>query len=157
MKNFKLARLLIPFSGAITGIAFGWLIASCILPLFTGCATLDPNADPFVVRTEQVQKQADATFDFLLGVDNADRGFWRTNAPAFHNFCEYLRTPIPVSPTHNSPRILAIERNVQDLKVQYKDNRSAGNSNLLYQISSELRLLVLQGNSWSNIVSTPNR
>jgi len=145
MRTFKLTGLLLPLLAAVAFIA---------LPLLPGCATLDPNADPFVVRTEQVQKQADATFDFLLGVDNADRGFWRTNAPALHNFCEYLRTPIAVSPTHNSPRILAIERNVQDLKVQYKANRSAGNSNLLYQISSELSLLVLQGNSWSNIVST---
>lgn len=125
--------------------------------LLNGCATLDPNADPFVVRTEQLQKQADATVDFVLGVDNADRGFWRTNAPAFHNFCEYLRTPIPVSPTHNSPRVLAIEANVQQLKVQYKANRSAGNSNLLFQVSSELAVLVSQAGSWSNIVTISTR
>lgn len=125
-----------------------------VVALLDGCATLDPNADPLVVRTEQIQRGADATFDFVLHVDNADRGFWRTNAPAFHTFCEGLRTMVPYG-TGTIQRVLAAELNVQQLKVRYKTNRDSGNSNALFQASSALSTLVVQANSWSNIVTLP--
>jgi len=92
------------------------------------CATLNPGADPLVVRTEQVQAGADATVDFVLNIDQSNRGFWLTNAPAFHNFCEYLRTRVPNAapggPPHDSPRVLAIEENVQRTAARNSVNSS---------------------------------
>lgn len=124
-------------------------------PLFLhGCATLDPNASPFIVHTEQVQASAKASVQFILSVDNFNRQFWITNAPALHNFCEYLRAPIPPA---NHSRATTIQLNVQTLKVRYKENRSAGNSNALYLVVSELDVLGAQANSWSNIVSLSSR
>jgi aconitase B len=59
---------------------------------------------------------ASATFDLLLRVDNTDRGFWRTNAPAFHQFCEWLRTPTPYQ-AQTVPRCVALQLNVDDLRL----------------------------------------
>lgn len=126
----------------------------CALGFVVGCATLAPGADPFVVRVEQSQTMADVTFDFVLHIDQADRGFWRTNAPAFHNFCSWLRTPVPYSTT-NLPRVIALQVNVADLKGAYKTGRTAGNSNALYSAWAVLSAAVGQANSWSNIVVIP--
>lgn len=137
-----------------TALFAGFLLAA--LPLVPGCATLK-GADAFMVRVEQGQVIADSTVTFVLTIDQADRGFWRTNAPAFHNFCEYLRTkvpnPTPADPGHKSPRVLAIEENVHQLKETYKFDKSAGNSNALYIAFDELNTLVSQAASWSNIVT----
>lgn len=122
--------------------------------LFSGCATLEPGADPFVVRVEQTQEGAKATLDLAVHLDNADRGFWRTNAPAFHQFCEWLRTPIPYK-GETLQRGLEIQENVQDLKVEYKQSRTTYNSNLLWSAYAVLSQAVSQANSWSNIVSSP--
>ena len=122
-----------------------------ILFLF-GCATLNPGADPFVVRIEQGQSVAQSTFDFVLNLDNADRGFWKTNAPAFHQFCEWLRAPVVYS---NSPlqRVIAIQANVQDLKVAYKSARDAGHSNTLFLSWTVLDTALGQAGAWSQIVT----
>jgi hypothetical protein len=131
------------------------LSVSCILVLI-GCATLSPNADPFVVRVEQTQNTAKATFDFVLRVDNADRGFWETNAPAFHNFCEWLRTPLFYDLNNtNVPRCVLMQLDVQDVKLKYKSSRDDGNSNALYTVWVALDTALRQSSSWSNIVSTP--
>ena len=122
------------------------------LLLILGCATLDPGANAFIVRVEQGQGIAQPTFDLVLNLDNEDRGFWRTNAPAFHSFCEWLRAPVIYS---NSPlqRVIAIQANVQDLKMAYKASRDAGHSNALFNTWIVLDAAIGQASSWSTIVT----
>lgn len=135
---------------SLTAIIFG-LVA---------CAHLQPGADPLVVRVEQGLTGAKATFDMVLHVDNADRGFWRTNAPAFHNFCSWLRTPMPYTAPDfltftNMPRASLMQLNVQDLKLAYKASRTSGNSNALWTAWTVLDTSLNQASSWQLIVSTP--
>lgn len=124
------------------------------LVLLASCATLNPGADPFVVRVEQTQAVASSTFDFVLRFDNANRPFWRTNAPAFHSFCEWLRTPQDYRGT-NMARAVVIQLNADDLKLAYKNAKTAGNSNALYLAWTVLSEAILQSTSWSNIVVSP--
>lgn len=131
------------------------LIAGLTLMIFgVGCATLNPGADPFVVRVEQTQTAAGATFDFILRLDNADRGFWRTNAPSFHSMCEWMRTPQPYG-SNSLARCVVMQLNVDDLKIAYRASRSTGSSNALYSAWMVLNTLLAQSQSWSNIVSSP--
>lgn len=127
--------------------------------LLVGCSTLNPNADPFVVRVEQAQTTAYATFDFVLHMDQANRGFWMTNAPAFHGFCEWLRTPMTYTsmgtPRADVPRCVVMQLNVDDVKVAYKLAKTSGNSNALYLAFATLNAALGQAASWSNIVSSP--
>lgn len=125
----------------------GWVI---------GCATLQPGADPFVVRVEQTQSAANATFDFILRIDNSDRGFWRTNAPSFHSMCEWLRTP-QLYGSNALPRAVVMQLNVDDLRLAYKASRSTGSSNALYSAFAVLQTALSQSVSWSNIVVSPIR
>lgn len=125
-----------------------------LLALLVSCATLSPTAEAFVVRVEQTQTAASATFDFILHLDNADRGFWRTNAPAFHQTCEWMRTPTAYG-SNSMPRIVVVQLNVDDLKLAYKASRTVANSNALYSAWTILNGLVSQAASWSNIVTTP--
>jgi len=122
------------------------------LLLILGCATLDPGANAFIVRVEQGQSIAQPTFDLVLNLDNDARAFWRTNAPAFHAFCEWLRAPVIYS---NSPlqRVIAIQANVQDLKMAYKVSRDAGHSNALFNTWIVLDAAIGQAGSWSQIVT----
>lgn len=122
--------------------------------IVVGCATLNPGADPLVVRVEQVETSASATFDMVLRVDNAQRGFWITNAPAFHNFCEWLRTQTPYS-TNTVARCVAMQLNVDDLKLAYKSAKTTGNSNALYTAFGVLTAAVGQASAWETIVTTP--
>lgn len=130
------------------------LIFSLALLVFAGCATLEPGADAFVVRVEQTQTIASATTDMILRIDNADRGMWRSNAPAFHAFCESLRTPVPYG-SNTLSRVVVIQLNVDDLKLAYKASRSTGSSNALYSAWYVLNALTLQASSWSNIITSP--
>lgn len=124
------------------------------LALLLGCATLKPGADPFVVRVEQTQSVAMSTFDFVLHLDQSNRPFWRTNAPGFHNFCEWLRTPQPYGGT-NVPRCIAMQANLDDLKAAYKASKTAGSSNVLWNAWSVLNAAISQSGSWSNIITSP--
>ena len=124
-----------------------------LLALFISCATLNPGADPFVVRVEQAQTGASATFDFLLHLDHANRSFWKTNAPEFHKFAEWLRTPQPYG-TNTFARAVVIQLNLSDLKLEYKAAKTAGNSNALYTALAVLKAAMAQCNSWSNILTS---
>lgn len=131
------------------------LLALVALPLFLfwaamGCAHLQPGADPLVVRTEQTEQLAVSTFDLVLGVDNDNRPFWRTNAPAFHEFCEWLRQPQTVG-TNTLPRSLAIVRSLDDIKVAY--TRSQADSNSVVTALSTLNATMLQATSWLTIIT----
>lgn len=119
-----------------------------------GCAVLQPGADPFVVRVEQSQSAAMASFDFVLHLDHANRSFWKTNAPEFHQFAEWLRTP-QMYGTNPVSRCVAIQLNVDDLKLAYKQAKTAGSSNALWNAWTVLNAAILQSTSWSNIITTP--
>jgi hypothetical protein len=125
-----------------------------VVALIMGCATLNPNADVFVVRVEQAQTAANATFDFVLHMDNANRSMWMTNAPAFHNYCNWLRTPQAYG-AQSVSRAVAMQLNVDDLKAAYKASRTTGSSNALWSAWSVLNQAILQSTSWSNIITTP--
>lgn len=122
--------------------------------VFIGCQTLNPGADAFVVRVEQTQMGALATFDFIVYMDHANRTFWRTNAPAFHNFAEWLRTPQSYG-TSVVSRSVAIQLNVDDMKLAYKASKTAANSNALWSAWMVLNTAINQSLSWSNIITTP--
>jgi hypothetical protein len=124
------------------GLAFVW-----------GCSHLAAGADPFVVRVEQGEQGANATFDLVLNIDNADRGFWKTNAPAFHTFCSWLRTPTPYQVTNTLPRSSVIQLNVEDLKLAYQASKTTSNSNALWEAFSTLSAAIGQASSWANIAT----
>ena len=140
MKRIRSACLFAAFTAALV-----WLVA---------CASLNPGADAFVVRVEQAQTAAGATFDLVLRVDNSDRGFWRTNAPAFHQFCEWLRTPQKMQGS-NVARAVALQLNVDDLKFAYKQSNTTGNSNALWTAFRVLSAVISQADSWQVIIEAP--
>jgi hypothetical protein len=131
---------------------FGIIGMWAVLALFVGCASLQPGADPLVVRAQQLETTASASFDLVVSVDNADRGFWRTNAPAFHNFAEWLRTPVPTPSNPNEPRGLGMILLVDADVLAYQANKSMSND--LEVAISDLSLAATQAQSWSAIVTT---
>lgn len=119
----------------------------------TGCKSVQPGSDPLVVRAEQLETSADGAFQFVVSVDNADRGFWMTNAPAFHHFAEWLREKVPTPTNPNEPRGLGMILLVDSAKLQYEANKSQSNS--LVTALADLQLAVNQASAWSTIVKTP--
>jgi len=130
-----------------------FLIGMLALGGLAGCANLQSGADPIIVRAEQLETTATASFDLVVSVDNSDRGFWRTNAPAFHQFAEWLRTPVPTASNPNEPRGLGMILLVDSAKLQYQMNKSQ--SNLLFSAMSDLAFAESQASAWSTIVKTP--
>ena len=138
------------FKSLITIVA----LAAVGTTLWLGCASITPGADPLVVRTEQTESTAGSTFDMILTIDQADRGLWKSNAPAFHTFCEWLRTPQSYAGT-NYPRCVVMQLNVDDLKLAYKASKTAGSSNALVSAFTVLSTAISQSTSWSNIITAP--
>lgn len=124
--------------------AFGWPF------MFVGCTHLDPGADPVVVRAEQVETGASATFELVVKTDNNNRSFWITNAPAFHNFAEWLRSPISIQGT-NHPRGIAMIFQLDADKVAYKSH--GGSSNALVASTAVLQSALTQSTAWLTISS----
>jgi len=123
----------------------------------TGCTQLDKNADPLIVRAEQVEASALATFDLVLNVNDSNRDFFRSNAPEFHNFAEWLRTPTPgVYPDGKPtwPRSLAMIYDLHTVKLAYKTNRDAGKLNAGIH---GVQAIIAQSTSWlSRITNAPS-
>src|SRR6185436_10876791 len=113
------------------------LIGSCIafallLPLsalFSGCASVAPGNDPLIVNAERAETTAVSTFDLVLSIDDSARAFWASNAPAFHGFAEYLRTPVPTLDPARTParRAAAYVIDLNITKNIYRGNRNASN------------------------------
>ncbi len=134
-------------------------IVAAAAALFIGCVALSPGADPFVVRVEQSQTAAAATFDMILNVELASPAYWKTNAAPFYQFCEWLKTPVTYCAAASGtcipcPRCVVMQLNVDDLKVAYKLSKTTGNSNALWSAWSVLNTAIGQSTSWSNIVTT---
>lgn len=122
-----------------------------------GCATLQPGADPIVVRAEQLQTTAEGAFDLVLSVDHADRGFWKTNAPAFHSFAEYLRVSVAaegIPGRAEMPRYIAAQFALDNAKLAYKAAKGASSSNALFSAIISMDALAQQSLAWRTIVST---
>lgn len=98
-----------------------------IVPL-AGCALLQPGADPIVVHTEQTETVALSAFETAMLVDNANRAFWKTNAPAFHAWCENMRSPMVIDVTNVYPRGIAILKALDTTKLAYKQGYANSNA-----------------------------
>lgn len=130
------------------------LMAGASLLLFQACAPLQPGADPLIVRTEQTETTAKASFDLVLNVDNQSRQFWRTNAPQFHSFCEWLRAPQTVASqfeTNTLPRASAMILSLDDLKLRYKAGRASSND--LSAATAVLDGIINQANNWLPLIT----
>lgn len=127
------------------------LIVGC--NAINGCSALTPGSDPIVVHAEQLETVAASAFDTVVILDNSNRQFWQTNAPAFHQFVEWLRTPITIESTNTMRRGLAMVKLVDDAKLIYKSNSSQ--SNLLIQAVSDLQIATSQAQSWQVIIQSP--
>ena len=136
----KMKRYLSPF-----------LLTIGLCSWFIGCASIEPGEDPLVIRCEQLEYTAKANFDLILNVNNLDRGFWRTNSPQFHNFCEWLRQPQVVWITNTLPRASAMIANLDAIKNTYKMNKSASND--VITVLATLQAFAEQAGSWAGVVT----
>lgn len=131
------------------------LVSGAMALLFSSCKTLQPGADPLIVRTEQTETIAKATFDTVLNFDNSNRAYWQTNAPAFHNFCEWLRAPQTVEVTNTLPRAAAMLISLDDTKLAYKS--AAVSSNVLVEALATVQAALNQAQAWTTISSATNQ
>lgn len=126
-----------------------WLFMACVA--FVGCvAPINPGQDPLPVRAEQLETTANSAFQLVVDLDNSDRGFWRTNAPAFHNFAEWLREPIQVGTNAPQRRGIEMVLQVDVAKMQYEANKSQ--SNVLITAISDLEIAANQATAWNTLV-----
>jgi hypothetical protein len=102
-------------------------LALALLAITSGCSHLQPGADPLVVRCEQTETIAYATFDTFLQIDDSNRAFWKTNTPALHSFAEYLRAPVPDG-TANCQRGISYIRGLNTVKRAYKQGSASSNA-----------------------------
>lgn len=126
-------------------------VAADLAMLLNGCASIRPGNDPLIVRAEQTETIAIGAFDLVVNLDNANRPFWRTNIPAFHQFAEWLRAPQVVNQTNTLPRGAAMIWSVNSVKQDYKVNRAQ--SNLLITAIATLQSAIGQANGWLNLVT----
>lgn len=138
-----------------TFITAAILIAAClwVSEVVIGCKTVTAGSDPVVVHAEQIEASADAAFQLVVSLDNSDRGFWTTNAPAFHNFAEWLRQPVPVPSNPNEPRGLGMILLVDQAKLAYETNNAM--TNVLNTALADLQTALNQASAWSTIIQTP--
>lgn len=122
-------------------------LLSAILVL-AGCATLDPNADPLVVRAEQLERAALATLQLALKTDNLDREFFATKLPAYHQFCKQMREQIPYQETNSLPRYRVAILTLDDTIVDYKLVKDAAHSNALAGAKLALEKFLTSANQW---------
>ena len=129
------------------------LTVAAMLFIAVGCASIQPGQDALVVNAERLETVSASAFDTVVILDNSNRSFWITNAPAFHGFCEWIRTPITIESTNTLPRGLAMIKLVDDAKLVYEVNKSQ--SNILIQVVADLQGVFNQASSWTLIVQSP--
>lgn len=128
----------------------GILLAFVCVVVF-GCAQLKPGTDPLLVRTEQTEAAAKSTFDLILSIDHSDRGFWRTNAPAFHAFAEWLRQPQIVFVTNILPRASAMIVSLNNVKHEYMLSKAYSNS--LVSAIAVLEAANVEAGAWAGVIT----
>lgn len=131
------------------------IAAAALIFLSSGCASVQPGQDPLVVNVERAQTVAAPTFDMVLTVDNAQRPFWQEKAPAFHDFCEWLRQPQAVTLSDgtatNVQRAIAMQLNLDNVKLAYKSGRAS--SNTLVTAMTTLQSAAQQASAWLTITT----
>jgi hypothetical protein len=126
-----------------------YLLAMALAISVTGCATLNPGADPVVVRAEQSIKVAFDTFDTFLKMEKSNQARIRDKVPAVHEFAEWLRAPGP----NGSPRGIAIIESANTVKNAYKRNRSPENKANLISALAAVEAAVSQ--TQKHLISIP--
>jgi hypothetical protein len=104
------------------------LLVTLLVTLLIGCTTLDPNADPVVVRAEQTVSIAFNSFDTFL------RWEYGRKVPAgTHDFAESLR--------RNAPSMLT---KAMSLIKAYKTSRTTVNRDAMVAQTEKLNLTVTE-------------
>jgi hypothetical protein len=127
---------------------------TAIVLVASGCAPLQPGADPLVVNVERAETIGQSTFSLILHVDDSNRTFFETNAPAFHEFCQWLRVPQTIEGTNTQPRAVALLLSLDDVKMDYQAGRTS--SNALWVACTTFQGLVSQAQAWSNVILPQN-
>lgn len=118
--------------------------------LYVGCNSVAPGSDPIVVRAEQVETGATNTLNGIVSIDDANRPFWITNAPAFHTFAETLRKPVQIDGL-TLPAGLAAVRSLDDVKVAYIAGKATSND--VVAAISVAQSMLSQASAWSVIAT----
>lgn len=122
------------------------------LVLVGGCATILPGNDPLVVETERVLTVGKGTLELVTDVDEANRTFWATNAPAFHQFVEWLRTKVTFNETNIMRRGPAILMSLESVKIQYKQHKAS--SNAVYTALATAQSALTEAQTWLSTINT---
>lgn len=122
------------------------------LLLVGGCATIGPGNDPLVVETERVLTVSQGTFELVTTVDDANRQFWKTNAPPFHEFVEWLRTKVTLNETNIMRRGPAMLQSLNNVKLEYKQHKAS--SNAVYTALATVQSALNEAQTWLATVNT---
>ena len=99
------------------------LLLSLALFGATGCATLQPGADPVVVRAEQTEQVAFATFDTFVHLVADHEADVQAKVPAAFTFAEWLRA----KEADGTPRGLALVNSLSTVRRAYASHRTPEN------------------------------
>lgn len=122
------------------------------LLLVGGCATILPGNDPLVVETERVLTIGQGTFELVTTIDDANRSFWKTNAPPFHEFVEWLRTKITLNETNIVRRGPGMLQSLNNVKIEYKQHKAS--SNAVYTVLATVQSALNEAQTWLATVNT---
>lgn len=122
------------------------------LLLVGGCATILPGNDPLVVETERVLTIGQGTFELVTTIDDANRSFWKTNAPPFHEFVEWLRTKITLNETNIVRRGPGMLQSLNNVKIEYKQHKASSNS--VYTVLATVQSALNEAQTWLATVNT---
>lgn len=101
--------------------------------LLCGCASLQPGADPLVVRCQQAEATAFATFDTFVHLVADHEAKVKATVPAAFAFAEWLRAKQP----DGLPRGLSLVESLGTVRRAYAANRTpAGKASLLSALAS---------------------
>lgn len=92
------------------------------LALITGCATLQPGADPLVVRSQQTEKVAFDTFDTFLKLEHRYADKVKKTVPEVSKFADWLREPVG-----DSPRGIAMVKSLGKVRKAYAAAKTPDN------------------------------
>lgn len=149
MKSPKLFNLL-SLSVCLALPASGWL--------FTGCAALDPNADPIEVRAEQTISTTFDAMDTFEQIELENQALIKAKAPQVHEFAEWLREPLQQEEGTSMPRGISMINSATLVRRAYKANRTPENKASLASAVAALEQIEhqVQDNitSWSLVTNT---
>lgn len=131
------------------------LVLSLILAVCidSGCVSVAAGSDPLVVRTEQVETGAYATFDTFLKLDDiAQSNPLASNSWASaHAFAVYLRQPVQ-NGSNTVPFGVGTVLSLDQVKLAYKAGTAS--SNALVTALAVVSTTAAQASQYSALVST---